>query len=428
MKPIEGFRDVYAAHLRRRRYLGQLFGAVAESFGFEPLEVPVVERAEAYSEDVVGLSPWPEWNPKGVFELDIPGYRANYYDSPESTRAVLIPEGTLSVTRWLGDRLDAYEDPRVSPELPLKIYYEVACYRNELLDSLGPTKGRQFTQFGIEILGSSSVAADVEVLSVAAEALRVLGVPNAAIRIRISSNRLYSELAELSGLGHKESVQLKELLDTLGECKAGKRPERSPRALAEIRGLLAARGLSDDLQKVWSFIVDRAPSPISDADYQILGDRFKADVEYLDAVCSVFRDDTLSVDVDYCVVRSHEYYTGLTFEIDLLGSQGEQFVEVGGGGRYDKLLGNFVSTMPGVIIPSMGYAFGMERLVSALTSLGHLSDTGSFPYQHHLASAPPERLPFDPGSTNADTARLYIATVNQYRTARLQRPLSVALP
>jgi histidyl-tRNA synthetase len=77
----------------------------------------------------------------------------SYDEQPTRTEAVLIPEGTLSVTRWLGARLTP---DNMDSVLPKKIYYDVRCLRNELTSTLSNTKARQFTQFGIEVLGTAT--------------------------------------------------------------------------------------------------------------------------------------------------------------------------------------------------------------------------------------------------------------------------------
>ncbi len=71
------------------------------------------------------------------------------------------------------------------------------------------------------------------------------------------------------------------------------------------------------------------------------------------------------------MVRSHEYYTGIAFEIDVLGET-DVFVEVGGGGRYDRLVAHFVPEGTVPTVPATGFAFGVERLVHLLDCLGLL--------------------------------------------------------
>ncbi|MCP2257472.1 Histidyl-tRNA synthetase [Streptoalloteichus tenebrarius] len=78
--------------------------------------------------------------------------------------------------------------------------------------------------------------------------------------------------------------------------------------------------------------------------------------------------------IDLCVVRSHEYYSGVAFEVDVV-ADGMAFVEVGGGGRYDRLVGHFVPAGGRRSVPATGFAFGVERLVHLLESL-HLLGPG----------------------------------------------------
>ena len=69
--------------------------------------------------------------------------------------------------------------------------------------------------------------------------------------------------------------------------------------------------------------------------------------------------------IDLSVVRSHEYYTGLSFELDVKVEE-VKYVEIAGGGRYDKLVGNFVNNTTLSRIPSTGFAFGIERVIEML--------------------------------------------------------------
>ncbi|UUY05716.1 ATP phosphoribosyltransferase regulatory subunit [Svornostia abyssi] len=420
MESIAGFTDRYAGELRRRRYLAASFARVAESFGFEPLEVPVVENADAYDERVVGLSPWPEWNPKGVFELAIPRYVDAYDDEDGADRAVLIPEGTLSVTRWLAAELRGTSDPANADGLPRKIYYEVACYRNELLSTLSPQKGRQFTQFGIEVLGSGDILSELETISIAAEGLRSIGVSDAAIAFRISSNALFSGLAAESGLDHPSSIELKEALDTIAECKAGKRAERLEGTVRELLNLLEACNVSSESLALWQYIVDRPFGPVTDRDRLRLGDAHAEHLDRIDQIARAVAELGVRVDVDFCVVRSHEYYTGVTFEIDLVSDSGERAVEVGGGGRYDRLMGNFLQDAPGAVVPCSGYAFGLERLSHALQAAEQ--------FAHAVAGVHLEDEPAPHLDLNESTPSAYIASVNDQRERRLLERVSVKLP
>lgn len=107
-------------------------------------------------------------------------------------------------------------------------------------------------------------------------------------------------------------------------------------------------------------------------DYQQLGEANHEELDYLNAITSELQAASINIDVDLCMVRSHEYYTGFTFEIDIIGNEACH-VEVAGGGRYDRLLPKFAPVGFPQMIPSTGFAFGMERLLTALTDEGMLN-------------------------------------------------------
>lgn len=93
----------------------------------------------------------------------------------------------------------------------------------------------------------------------------------------------------------------------------------------------------------------------------------------------------VTVEIDLCVVRSHEYYTGIAFEIDVI-ADAEVFVEVGGGGRYDRLVAHFVPEGTVPTVPATGFAFGVERLVHLLDCLSLLGPDRTTAPSHRVAA------------------------------------------
>jgi histidyl-tRNA synthetase len=90
----------------------------------------------------------------------------------------------------------------------------------------------------------------------------------------------------------------------------------------------------------------------------------------LEKIQDAFATCGINVDLDLCVIRSHEYYTSMSFEVDVIGSK-EKFVEIAGGGRYDRLVSNFVhSNEAPTVVPCVGFAFGMERVIELLDQNG----------------------------------------------------------
>jgi len=343
---------------------------VARRHGYEPLEIPLVERATSFAEDVVGRSPWPEWDRRGCFYLSIPDYNGSYNVPPAETEALLVPEGTISVTRWLGRLLSQQPDV----VLPLKISYTTPCFRNELIDHLDRLKRRQFTQFGLEILGAPLGHSDLDAIHLLAASVRELGAPEKSVRVRIGDVAMFNRLVELSGLAANPAIKVKEALDAVAECKAGKQPRRRPGLVSTVRAVVEDEGLPGHWSALWVDLTksDDAVAALSRVDDGMV----RAGLVHLEGLVVSLEQLGVHAVVDPCVVRSHEYYTGVAFEIDVLTDQ-RVFVEVGGGGRYDRLVGHFVTGGRISAVPATGWAFGVERLVDVLDQLELLGDERS---------------------------------------------------
>ncbi|MGD9212697.1 MAG: ATP phosphoribosyltransferase regulatory subunit [Desulfobacteraceae bacterium] len=382
MDTLVGFSDEFGESLRRKRFITNLFSGVVESFGYEPVAVPIIERAEAYNPSIIGLSPWPEWNPNGCFFFEIENYDTTYEAPVSKSSALLIPEGTLSITRWLGAKLS---DNNTKNTLPVRVYYNLQCFRNELISTLNTGKRRSFSQFGVEILGSNKIEADLEQIILAYESLKKLTDGEMKIVLRVSCNELFLSIANKSGLNHIKRVKAKELLDTIAECKAGKDVERLPSARMGLEELLSEIQ-SRDIKYIWDYVIDRPAGLITNRDLLLLNDFGPDAMKRLSVISSLLTSNGMPCEVDFCVVRSHEYYTGITFEIDLIGSR-KRYVEVGGGGRYDRLLGNFTPPDGPKSVPCVGFAFGVDRLQSALINEGKLVSSKKLFSNYDLAES-----------------------------------------
>ncbi|MBB4963483.1 ATP phosphoribosyltransferase regulatory subunit [Saccharothrix violaceirubra] len=354
--------DLFGRELRKRQLVVAVLAKVVRLHGYEQVEVPLVERATSFSEEVVGRSPWPEWDSRGCFHLRAPDYPSSYEDAPDHTDVLLVPEGTISVTRWIGCRLAE------SPDMifPVKLFYDMPCFRNEVVAELTGTKRRQFTQFGLEILGAEPGNSDVEAVYLITRCLEELGVAAGGTRVRVGDVGVFNRLVELSGLGPDAAIQVKEVLDAMAECKAGKAPERASGLLGRLAGVLDAGGVSRLPHDVWMGLAHAGDSVsfLRALHDSVIDER----LDDLARLVHVLEALGVRVETDLCVVRSHEYYTGIVFEIDVV-TEEYSHVEVGGGGRYDKLVGHFVPDGGVDRIPATGFAFGVERLVELLDHL-----------------------------------------------------------
>lgn len=294
-------RDAISAPLRKAGY------GYVETPGFE--DVNLFARGVGESTDIVT---------KEMYAFETKG----------GDRLALRPEGTASVLRAA---LEA--NLHKQGNLPVKLWYSGSYYRYER-----PQKGRyrHFSQVGAEAIGAEDPALDAELIILADEAYRSLGLRN--FRILLNS------------LGDKECRPVyREALQTF---LRGLDLDEETLRRAEINPL---RVLDDKREAVQKQLVG---APLL-RDY--LCDACKAYHEEVRALITaagvVFEDDPK-------LVRGLDYYTRTTFEFvhDGLGSQSA----VGGGGRYDGLS----EMIGGPALPSVGWALGVDRTVLALEAEG----------------------------------------------------------
>ncbi|NED97607.1 histidine--tRNA ligase [Phytoactinopolyspora alkaliphila] len=239
----------------------------------------------------------------------------------------LRPEGTAPVLRA------ALENGLHRGALPVKLWYSGSYYRYER-----PQKGRyrHFSQVGAEVLGTEDPASDAELIVLAADAYRELGLEN--VRIVINS------------LGSDESrpayrAALQEFLGTLElDEDTARRAELNP-----------LRVLDDKRPEIQAALAD---APVI-TEFLSAGDRAHHDV-----VRTRLADAGLDFEDDPRLVRGLDYYTRTLFEFvhDGLGAQSA----VGGGGRYDGLS----ELIGGPRLPAVGWALGVDRTLLAMEAEG----------------------------------------------------------
>lgn len=364
-QPIPGMTERYGVDLEKWNYITSKMINTAKILGYNQLEVPILEWENSFSEEVIGRSPWPEWNKRGMFYLNIDNYQNSYSENnTDLTKALLIPEGTISVTRWLGKHIDNNKNI----ELPIKLMYVLSCFRNELMDSLSDTKKRQFSQFGIEILGSSEIFFDVENIYMPIKILQNLGVYKRDIRIRANDINIFNQLILECGVSEEDTIIFKESLDSIAECKAGKGTERLETEIDSVLSRLDKYDLQETQLKKWISIINHSSGTITNDFYDLFGYDYHYGFDNLNRLQKSFKDFDMNIVIDLCVIRSHEYYTGISFEVDVL-SQEKKYIEIAGGGRYDKLVKNFVKSTDIEVVPSTGFAFGLERVVDMIDEL-----------------------------------------------------------
>jgi len=350
-----GFRDIFGCEARSREFMAAKISEVFQLWGYDKIELSVIESLDSFSERVVGGSPWPEWNQKCSFHVDVHDYERSYDSKPISNQALLVPEGTISVSRWLANQIDIGQDLRV--DFPLKIYYVVNCFRNEPIANLSATKARSFTQVGMEVIGASNRYADFETIMMVVDSMKAVGALKSQIKIRLGDIRIFNYLCRKCRIPYQETIILKEVFDAIAESRAGNDTKRLNNEFAKANEILSVYVADSNTRSQWDFCFAGTRQSISDEEAMFLS--CPEAVSNLNFITNELSELGIPALIDLTVVRSHEYYTGIVFEIDVI--VGDQIiVEIAGGGRYNKLIGRLSNQ--NIEIPAVGFAFGLERI------------------------------------------------------------------
>ena len=315
-KSIKGTLDILPSEVHKNQYIENTMLEIAGTFGFKEMRTPVFEHTELFTRSVGDTTDVVQ---KEMYTFNDKGGRS----------ITLRPEGTAGAVRAFLEH-GLFNEP-----FPQKICYLTSCYRYEK-----PQAGRlrEFHQFGVECLGTSSPAADAEVISLADEIFAFLGVKNLKLELNsigCPACRTKYHTALRSYFENNKSELCPTCLDRL---------ERNPMRILDCKSPVCAAIAAD------------APVML---DY-ICGDcaeHFASVKKYLDAMY-------IEYSINPHIVRGLDYYTRTVFEFvsKEIGAQGT----VCGGGRYDGL----VEEMGGPSIPSLGFGLGLERLLLLIKAQG----------------------------------------------------------
>lgn len=322
-------RDFLPADVRKREYVIGIIKQVYESYGFEPLETPAVENIETL------MGKYGEEGNQLVFKIlkrgeklaevtklrsydGIDDSKLPNFETSQLSDLALRYDLTVPLARVVADRRN---------ELPkfFKRYQIQPVWRADR-----PARGRfrEFYQCDVDAIGSGSVVVEAEIINAASQILRKLGFDDFVVRI--NHRQLLSQLVNDAGIENETDALV--ALDKLDKIGA-----------AGVKAELISRGIDETS-----------------------ADRFLGSVQSgvshpeLDRVLALC--DSASVKVDPTLARGLSYYTGTIMEInvpDLAGS-------LGGGGRYDGLIGMFGKEQ----IPACGFSLGLERILVVMDERG----------------------------------------------------------
>lgn len=333
---LKGMRDILPQEQKLRDWVQQKILETYRNAGFERISTPILEDSENLDKSDGGD------NLNLIFKVLKRGDKldsalASNPDEKSLSDMGLRYDLTLPLSRF-------YAANRENLQTPFKVIQTDRVYRAER-----PQKGRlrEFVQCDIDILGDSSCNAEVELIDVTARAMLAIGFND--FSININDRRILRNMLENFGFAKDslDSVCISfDKLDKIGAdgVKAELTEKQFPAsAVDSLYNFINGGSKSITLEKVAEQCAD--PSICNDLKYimetaaKVSGGRYK---------------------INYCpnLVRGQGYYTGVVFEIACPDFSGA----VGGGGRYDNMIGKFI----GQNVPAVGFSIGFERICGIL--------------------------------------------------------------
>ena len=337
--PPRGMRDILPADKARREALLARIRDTYRRHGFDEIETPVMEDSSRLH---AGLGGDNEKLAFAVLKRGLTSDDLRSADSPLDLADLgLRFDLTVPLARFYAS--NRAELPNVFRAIQI-----APVWRAER-----PQKGRyrQFVQCDIDIIGEPGVIAEIELISATVDALTALGVPGCTIRI--NDRRLLMSMLDALGFPAEQADAVLITLDkldkigvdgVLAELRERGMPEAAVAALAEVPALRAAAA-GDSATAAVSDAAIRASLPAG-VDEQAIADLAAIAAAVGEAVPLAF---------DPFLVRGMGYYTGPIFEV----AHPELGYSLGGGGRYDGMIGRFAGTD----IAACGFSLGFERLV-----------------------------------------------------------------
>lgn len=355
-----GFGDKRGRDLTAERRIVRQVSEVYERWGFEPLETPAFEYADALGK----FLPDADRPNEGVFAMqdDDDQWMALRYDHT-------APLARFAAQSW-----------ETLPK-PFRRYAYGPVWRNE---KPGPGRFREFWQCDADTVGSDRPEADAEIIAMAVEGLRAAGLAEGQAVIRVSNRKLFDGLFDAAGvtdamqrltalravdkfdrLGWDGVVQL------LGEGRLDESGDYTKGAALPAAAIDAVGGFLN-AANVGGGRAERLDALSRLGTLGAAGEQALAELSAIDRALNAMGVPPVEVAFDPTIVRGLEYYTGVVFEAELLLKTTDEkgrpvrFGSIGGGGRYDDLVARFT----GQPVPATGFSFGVSRLASALKAAG----------------------------------------------------------
>lgn len=313
LQPPKGTRDFLPEKARKLQKIIEICKSVFEKYGFSPLYTPAFENfsllsakgglGEAVKDEIYYFKDKAQRELGLRFDLTMPLARI----------VAANPQLQKPFKRYSIDRVWRYDNPQ-------KLRY------------------REFWQADIDIVGSASLEADAECLAAVCECLEKLGFED--FKIRVSNRKIIEGFIE--SIGIKNSSDIFNTIDKLNKIGES----------GVTKELLEKKIDASKIKMIMNFIIRNEAGPFA------ASERFQSgmnEIEYLFDIMNNF-EYRKYLEKDFSLVRGLEYYTSLVYEISV-----GLNVSIGGGGRYDSLIGLF-----GKETPATGISLGLDRILEIM--------------------------------------------------------------
>ena len=337
-KPVTGMKDILPKEMAIRDYCIALIKETYKTFGFNSVETPCVEHIENLNSKQGGE------NEKLIFKILKRGEKLKLDEAKEELDLVdggLRYDLTVPLSRYYSNNANDLPSP-------FKALQMGNVWRADR-----PQRGRyrQFMQCDIDILGEPTILAEIELILATTTLLGKLDFKN--FTIRINDRRILKAMAAYSGFAEEDYDTVFIILDKMDKI-----------GLDGVKEELIKEGYESASVDKYLDLFEKVTSDVSGVQYlkDTLGDFLPDDVAenlktIIDSVEST-KSAEFKMAFDPTLVRGMSYYTGPIFEI----SMDEFGGSVGGGGRYDEMIGKFT----GQATPACGFSIGFERIIMLL--------------------------------------------------------------
>ncbi len=337
--PVKGMNDFLPADMALREYVLSVIKQIYQGFGFSQIETPVMEHIENLQSNQGGE------NEKLIFKVLKRGEKLNVAAAQQEADVVdsgLRYDLTLPLARYYANNAEQL----CTPFKALQIGNVFRADR--------PQKGRfrQFMQCDIDILGDDSMLAETELVLATTTLLLKLGFRG--FKVRVNDRRILKAMADYCGFAPEQLSKVFISLDKLDKI--------GPQGVEQE--LLLNGFAPEQVQKYLALFLNRDGQTCTELCANLGSFLAPGIAEGLDRLIADIKatGGDFEFTFDPTLVRGMGYYTGTIFEIEMAGLG----CSVAGGGRYDKMIGNFGANPT----PACGFSIGFERIITILKDQG----------------------------------------------------------